>query len=222
MIKKLKLKNLFIIIEIVLFIIFFLFMPAQVNATNNEVLQTNPSVKAETSIIGDLGEDLRKRSTPGDAGNIVYQIMENTFYIKNAYSGRYMDVYRGIVADGTNVQQCGFNGGDNKKWYINYNGDGTFSILSQINSNYALDVYGASGDNYANIGIWSHHDGDAQKFKIFYTDTSTYIIKTKISNYEKAVVVHANGCSDEDNINQYTYSNNWNELWILEPVTRNI
>ena len=81
-------------------------------------------------------------------------------------------MYRGNASDGANVQQCSFNGGNNQKWYINYNGDGTFTFLSQINTNFALDVYGANSGNYANINLWTNHGGDSEKFKIYYTDNS--------------------------------------------------
>lgn len=227
--RKIQFKNLIFLVVILLLISSFTLMPIQVKANTNNILENEASMEEKIPILGYLGQNLMNDDNistysyaPGNPENIVYEIMNNTFFIKNAYSGRYLDLYRGIDTDGTNVQQSAYNGGVNQQWYINYNGDGTFSFLSQVNRNYALDVYGASSDNLANIGIWSHHNGDAQKFKIGYTGTSTYAITTKISNYEKAVVVHNNGCSDEDNVNQYKYSGNWNELWILEPVNRNI
>lgn len=228
--KRLKTKNLFLIPTITLTFLSSLLMPFQVKASNENSTLTDTLSSEPIPILGYLGENLSNNDdnistysySPGNAENIVYQIMNNTFFIKNAYSGRYLDVYGGSASDGTNVQQCSYNGGSNQQWYINYNGDGTFSFLSAINKNYALDVYGASNSNFANINLWSHHSGDSQKFKIGYTATSTYVISTKISNYEKAVVVHNNGCSDEDNVNQFKYSGNWNELWILEPVNRNI
>ncbi len=55
-----------------------------------------------------------------------------------------------------------------------------------------------------------------------YLKNSTYVILSKASNFQNAVVVHNNGCSDEDNVNQYKFSQNWNEVWILEPVTRDV
>lgn len=216
-------KNLLTIITIII-LTSFIALPVKVNATDEELSNTLETTEKPIEILGYLGEETktsRSQSDPGDPGNIVNQIMNNTFYIKNAYSGRYLEVYHGSAADGINVQQYAFNGGNNQRWYIKYNNDGTFTFFPIMNMNYALDVYGASSDNTANIDIWSYHGGDSQKFKIGYTTNSVYAIVSKVSNYEKAVVVHANGCSDEDNVNQYTYSGNWNEVWILEPVSKN-
>ncbi len=198
-------KNTFSILTIIFFIIVQIIFPIKTFANFDEKDKMTDITMVENT-------------TRNSAGNIIQHILNKTFYIKNAYSGRYLDVYGGIATDGTNVQQCAFNGGNNQKWYIQYNGDGTFSFLSQINSNYALDVYGASSDNYANINIWSYHGGDSEKFKIYYNN-SVYKIASKISNYEKCLVVENRGCLDESNIIQHTYNGSWNDLWILEPVS---
>ncbi len=211
--KILNYLNLFLVSTIL--IISSIIFPVNVQASTS--FDTTSLESDVPEIIGDLSDLLKSNSIE----NIANQIIGNTFYIKNAYSGRYLDVYRGIAADGTNVQQCSFNGGNNQQWYMNYNGDGTFSIVSQINTNYVLDVYGASSENYANINIWTNHGGDSEKFKIYYTENSVYKIASKISNYEKCLTVENMSCVDEGNVMQHAYNKSWNDLWILEPVSTN-
>lgn len=201
-----KTKNLIAIFITVFTISSFILMP-----------QTKADFDISTQLSGIATMDNTTRSTPSNLGDY---IINNTFYIKNVYSGRYLDVYRGNAANGTNVQQCSFNGGNNQKWYVQYNGDGTFSFLSLINTNFALDVYGANSANNANINIWTNHGGDSERFKLYFTDNLLFRIASKISNYERCLVVEGAGCTDESNVIQYDFNNSWNDLWILEPVTR--
>lgn len=197
----------------------FLIYPKQSQANNDNTINSNIIGEEQNELIGDLGEKTNTRNSPE---NIVNEIMNNTFYIKNAFSGQYLDVYDGNANNGTNVIQYPYKGGINQQWYINYNGDGTFTLYSKLGNNYVLDINGGSNSDLANVQIWTNNNSDAQKFKIFYTSTSTYAIMAKSSNYEKAVVTHGYGCAKGDNVNQYTYSGHWNELWILEPVSKNI
>lgn len=217
-----KTKNLITIFTIIFTISSFLILPISVEATTKNIVDNNVVSNETTNIESEYGEDLGAellyRTTTSD---LVNHIINKVFYIKNAYSGRYLDVYRGIASDGTNVQQCSYNGGNNQKWYINYNGDGTFSFLSMIDSNYALDVYGANPNNYANINLWTNHGGDSEKFNIFYKN-SVYKIATKISNYSRCLAVEDAGCSDENNVIQHDFNNSWNDLWILEPVSMDV
>lgn len=193
----------------------FILFPKYVFANDKNIANSTK----ENAIIGYLGETPQTRNSPG---NVLDHIMNHTFFIKNAFSGQYLDVYDGFANDGTNVIQYEYTGGRNQQWYINYNGDGTFTLFTQISTDYVLDVDGGYDQDLANVQIWTYNGSDAQKFKIGYTDTSTYVLISKCSNYSKAVVTHGYGCSLRDNVNQFTYSGHWNELWILEPVIKDV
>lgn len=146
------------------------------------------------------------------------------FFIKNVYTGQYLDVSGGTAANGTNVQQYKYNGTDSQRWYMKYNGDATFSIYSRLGNNgsykYALDIANASADNYANVQIYEINGTNAQKFQIGCTQNSTVVLYTVISNSSKAVVVNGPTCDQGRNVDQYTYQGHVNEQWILEPVNR--
>ncbi len=156
------------------------------------------------------------------------------FYIKNAFSGRYLDVYRGLPEEGTNVQQYEFNGGDSQKWILFQQEDGTYKLGSMVGStvnngtryiNYVLDVNGGDdGSNGVNLQLWSINSSAAQKFQIRLSpkQNSTIVLKTGPSNYSKAAVVNDKSCSNEGNVFQWDYNQSSNDEWILEPVYENI
>lgn len=131
----------------------------------------------------------------------------------------------GVAADGTNVWQYKFNGTQSQQWFLHSYGDGTYGIYTPLGNDgtyrYCLDISNASGDNYANVQIWTPNGSNAQRFSIGRTNFNTYAFFTKCSNYEKAVVLNGPTCDEGRNVDQYTFQAHSNEAWILEPVNRN-
>lgn len=147
------------------------------------------------------------------------------FFIKNAYTGQYLDVAGGVAANGTNVQQYKYNGTVSQRWYVRYNGDQTFSLYSRLGGTnvyvYGLDISGGSSQNYANVQIYQINGTDSQKFKIGVASNNSMVFYTKVSNFSKAIVLNGPTLNQGGNIDQYTFQNYVNELWILEPVQKN-
>ena len=160
-------------------------------------------------------------------------INDKWFYIKNAYSGKYLDVYKGVAANGTNVVQYEFNGSNNQKWFIHNVGDGKYQICSMVGStvsdgtrylNYALDVSGGNdGSDEVNIQLWGSNNSNAQKFEIGLSakENNTVAILTTPSNYKSSITVKQKSCANDANIFQYNYNGSCNDEWILEPVNEN-
>ena len=200
----------FVIIMLISIINVSILATPQVEANNQNTIAQSEN----NEIIGYVGEQQTKASS----NTISNYINNNYFYIKNAFSSQYLDLYNSEVHDGSNIMQYPFNGGLNQKWYIETNGDGTVTIYSGIDQTYVLDINGGTNSDLTNVQLWSYNGSDAQKFKIGFTEKSVYAIMSKVSNYQKVVVTHGAGCAMGDNVNQYTYTGNWNEVWILEPV----
>lgn len=207
--KSLKQKIITKMIILALIINFFSFMTIKSQAKDSNNLN---------SIIGYITEESKTRSID----DVKNSIVNHAFYIKNAYTGQYMDVQGGNVGNGINVSQYIYNGGANQRWFIKSNGDSTFSLYSDLGRDYVLDINGGIGNDLTNVQIWTYNGSDAQKFRIGFTGTSTYAFLSKSSDYKKAIVTHGGGCNTGENINQYTYSGKWNELWILEPVAKDV
>ena len=203
--RRISLK--FIILMIIFSLLVLIAIPTQ--AVENDALN---------EITGFLGEQSLTRAVRPGQDHYEYK----WFYIKNACTGQYMDVSGGVAQSGTNVWQYKYNGTDSQKWYLNNNGDGTFTLYSALGNNLVLDIADASNANQANVQVWEYNGTDAQKFKIGTTTKNVYAILTKVSNYEKCVVTEGSNCTEGHNINQYEFGNNWTELWILEPVIMDV
>ncbi len=168
---------------------------------------------------------------PSYAGTEYTNLNNHWFYIKNAYTGQYLDLDNGFAEPDTNVQQCKYNGSYAQKWFIYHKGNGIYMIYSDAGSytengtlyvQFALDVYNGWGDNGTNIQIYyGSTDNYAQEFTFKRTDDSTYIIRTKASNYQKVMSLSNYSCNDGVNIHQWEYSNDSHDQWILEPVYSN-
>lgn len=156
------------------------------------------------------------------------ELNDKWFYIKNAYTGHYLDVDNGFGQNDINVQQCQYNGSYAQRWYIHHIGNGEYMIFTEAGSTtsngtttvkYALDIYNGWAGNGTNIQIYEGTMGNfAQAFSFEKTKNSTYIIRTKASNYNSVVSLSNNVCSDGVNIHEWEYSNHSHDQWILEPV----
>lgn len=129
-----------------------------------------------------------------------YDVDGRVFYIKNMYSGKYLDVNGAVEGNGTNIQQYEFNGSDSQKWYANHIGNGIYRFASFIGKQqngdnttlyYALDVSGGDdGNNGVNIQLWGLNDSAAQQFTLDKTANNAYILRTGPSGFRSAVTVH--------------------------------
>lgn len=173
---------------------------------------------------------VNKKVITKKTGSVVKSISNNQltgkeYFVKNMYTGQYLDVSGGVAANGTNVQQYKYNGTDSQRWYIKDNGDSTVSLYTRLGNSgtyvYGLDISNGSGENYANVQIWVINGTDAQKFTLTETNYATYVLFTKVSNNSKAVVLNGPTCDQGRNVDQYTFQGHINEAWILEPVDKN-
>lgn len=209
-------KQLILISTIVFTILITILMPITTKANDftNSILLVD-----DTTLTKYEESDIQPLSlTYGD-------ISGKEFFIKNMYTGQYLDVSGGIAENGRNVQQYKYNGTDSQRWYIRNNGDNTFSIYTRLGNNgsykYALDISNGSGENYANVQIYQINGSDAQKFKITQSVYSSFIFYTKASNFSKVIVLNGPTCNQGQNVDQYTFQVHANEMWILEPVSKN-
>lgn len=144
------------------------------------------------------------------------------YVLKNAKSGKYVDIDNGSKNEGANALQYYFHGADNQVWKLHYVGYGYYSFAPQHAPDMRLTVLSSNGNEQkGNVGIRSYERGDAaQEWKIVKNSRGNYIIQSHCSNEQKVLTVE-NGSNDNGvNIFQYTYSDNdyWtNDEWVLEP-----
>ena len=177
---------------------------------------TSKTCTVFTGSQGDNGNE----SGNNDQENVVTNL-EGEYYLKSAYSNKYLDVAAASAANGANVQQYDFNGGNAQKFKLEADGQGFYTIYT-ASSNYqsCLDVSHGSADNGANIQQWSAYGGDAQKFQ-FVKNGDKFIIKTKASNCYASLDVYDWSKDNGGNIAQWEYLGGENQHWYLEQVTGN-
>lgn len=117
--------------------------------------------------------DILARSTENDANvgiwdnyngeNQKFKIIkkEDGYYtIQACHSNKYLTA----TGDG-NVIQYTENNNDNQKWAINKTSDGYYTITSKVNGR-AFDVANGSTENGTNVGLYTLHEGNNQKFML--------------------------------------------------------
>ena len=67
---------------------------------------------------------------------------------------------------------------------------------------------------------FNNNGTNSQKVKVYTSTKLTVLFPTTLSNYEKAIEVKNSSCDNEGNVQQNTRDNDWNQEWLLEPVTR--
>ena len=67
---------------------------------------------------------------------------------------------------GNNVVYTGTLSGNHNVWKVRENGDGTVTLLSAVDSGFALDVSGGNAQNGRNVQIYQSNGTKAQKWKL--------------------------------------------------------
>ena len=111
------------------------------------------------------------------------------------------------------------NGGDNQRWYMVFNEDGTFTFRSKANGK-CLDVARASTESGASVIAWPKHGGDNQRFFVEtvgrHSDyaSQTYRIVPKM-NENLALDVKGNTDKDGTDVIVWDYHVGENQHWLI-------
>lgn len=125
---------------------------------------------------------------PAGLGNGVYRITAR-------HSGKALDVAGSSQADGANVAQYTYGGGNNQKWTVRNEG-GTYSIRA-VHSGKALDLNTTNSD----INQWTYSGNTNQKWRIESVGSGYYRIVSTSSG--QCIDVVGNSTADGAQINQY-------------------
>lgn len=138
------------------------------------------------------------------------------YYIKNLYTGQYLDVESGLDGNLTNVQTYGFNGTDAQKWTITKNVSNTYEFKSEVGSKQKV-LY----ENSGNLCINTNYGRPNQKFTLVRNDTllnsGTYYIKYG----DKFLSINPN-TNNVELADSSTYYNGLAALWSFERVNKKV
>lgn len=146
-------------------------------------------------------------------------IKEGLYYIKNASTGKYLDLAIESSGNGIILQENRHSGTDLQKFLIRSNGDGYYYILTgSSNYNDCLEVDGGNSANNTNITQWLYHGGDMQMFHIVKNTDNTYTLLTKASSNTSAIASNILWKDTLGAIIQKTYIGDSTQHWYLELV----
>lgn len=210
-------------------------VPAQVESTGDIVGQTG-WVSLRPAHASGLAVDIASGSRSNGAnaqlyasnGSLAqlfrfeYQKDSGYYVIRNAASGKLLDVTDGDVVPGANVQQWGTSAGRNSLFAAVKNDDGTFSFVSKA-TGLALDVYGASKASGANLDAFTPNGSAAQRFNLVpFTGNmiKTGLYKVFASAKSSAVLDVASGSTSSGaNVQVYGFNGTAAQKWYIAPVS---
>ena len=154
-------------------------------------------------------------------GEDVQPAINGRYILVARHSGKVMDVNAAGTADGDNVQQWTYTGGDNQHWDVTpvdsrIGGDFSYFTISAVHSGKVLDVLNWSLDDGGNIHQWGAANGANQQFFLEYVEDGWFHIRSRWSG--KYLDVAGPSVDDGANIHQWTGNGGYNQQWRLIPV----
>lgn len=148
------------------------------------------------------------------------------YYIRNIYSGLYLDAANAGTANFTNVVQYNYTCRDNQKWKITKLSNGNYVIRPVYALNMALDVTGNYTANESNVDIYSVGTTNSTtipsyaQWRFIKSNEGGFIIYSMCSNYTKALTVQGASRKSGANVFQYQFNDDdcGNDMWVLEPA----
>ena len=149
----------------------------------------------------------------------VASIEEGWYFIKNAVSGKYLQVKNSEAKAVTNIEIGTGNKGSNQKWKVTRLNDGYITLTSFL-GNFAIDIAYGTDENGANVQIYDNYSGEAQQFRLLTSSNqNAYFIASKVSSDSKVICVENDSSNDGSNVHIWTNLNNNEQTWIFEKLT---
>lgn len=134
-------------------------------------------------------------------------VNDGNYTIRNVNSGRYISSVDGNVIQNSTADE----------WTIINNGDGTHSIINQLNE--AVTVENGSGKDGVNISLSKYNkDDSSQAFKLNCNDDGSYSILTVTSSMLSCLDIFEISTEDGANICQWNYWGGDGQKFIIEPA----
>ena len=144
-------------------------------------------------------------------------ISTGAYFIRNRGTGKYLTMMGGIATNHSNVGVTDFTGELAQQWYVENHGNGVYSLRSNGNRSYYLDVDGAQDVNERNVQIYANSN---QRFRLrWYINTVYTSITPDFSNTKSLDVYGGSDASRYNtNVQIYSYTHSSNQFWEFEKV----
>ncbi|HET9862985.1 MAG TPA: cellulase family glycosylhydrolase [Steroidobacteraceae bacterium] len=159
-----------------------------------------------------LLDAIRRGFNGGGGGNGI--IADGTYRIVARHSGKVVDVQATAVADGSNVHQWTYYGGNSQRWTLTHLGNNVYRIIG-AGSGKALEVSSTSTANGTNVDIRGYNGANNQKWTISATGGGYYRL-TPVSSGGSALDVSGVSTADGANIHQWGWNGGNNQQWAFQ------
>lgn len=175
-------------------------------------ITSNNAAHTKTSSAGKFYTSLREN---GSLSSSHYVAKGDTVYLISTSSSKYQILYP--IPGGYRLAWC------SKDDYSKYCGtpstsqpvpNGTYVIISYLDQNKAVDIYGASSDDCANANLWTRNNTPAQDFELIYHPDGYYTIVNTHSGKALDVAYGVAACGT--NVHQYHRNGTAAQRWYLE------
>ena len=145
--------------------------------------------------------------------------LEGTYYIKNKFSGKYLDVTNSSADNNANVQQWEYLANAAQQFKFVDAGDGYYYIYTGASGfSKVIDVAGKSTADGANVLQYAYSGNANQKFMVEEVSDGVYAIKTGVTSGASCLDVYGWSADNGGNIAQWTYWGGDCQLWYLESA----
>jgi hypothetical protein len=165
---------------------------------------TTGAIKDQIQINAILGVSCLSPS--GSVGNGTYKIVARN-------GGKAMDAYGGQTANGTQIIQWSYGGGNNQKWILTNTGS-SYKIIG-VQSGKSLDINGWSSANGTKVQLWDYSGGANQQFALTATDSGYYRV-TPQNATGSCLDVSGGSTTDGANVQLWGWSGGSNQQWAFQ------
>ena len=147
----------------------------------------------------------------GGGGGIV---PNGTYRVVARHSGLALDVNGHGTADGSDVIQWAYGGGNNQRWTLTHLGSNVYQIIG-VESGKALAVASTSTANGTNVDIRTYTGASNQRWTITAT-SGGYFRLTPVSSGNSALDVSGASTANGGNVLQWSWTGANNQQWIFQ------
>lgn len=138
-------------------------------------------------------------------------VSDGIYSLTARHSNRALAVDNASTANGAFVEQYGYSGANNQKWYVIGQNAGNYSLIN-VNSLKSLDVWELSTAPGARIAQWDYWGGDGQKWKLD-ASGSYFVVRSVLSGL--ALDVLNMSTANDAQVIQWSLTGATNQQWTM-------
>jgi alpha-L-fucosidase len=202
-------------------------VPAISNAISRIYLMNNPGTSLSYTVSGGNINITVPGSAPNANDSVVViectgvpapaasgsALANGTYKIVARHSGKAMDANGAGTADGTQIVQWTYGGGNNQRWTVTDRGSSQYSIIG-VQSGKGIDINGASTANGAKVQLWTYGGANNQKFT--FTFSGGYYRITPVHATGSCLDVNGASTADGALVQLWGYSGSNNQQWAFQ------